>query len=55
MIRVLEKVIICGILVCVIMNVIKHVQLANIQIIKNCSCEKRLIGKLALEYVKMKY
>ena len=44
-IEVLAKMIICGILARVIVNVIKHVKLMN----KNCSCEKCLIGKLILE------
>ena len=44
-IEVLAKMIICGILARVIVNVIKHVKLMN----KNCCCEKCLIGKLVLE------
>ena len=30
--------------------VTKHVKLRNIYMLKNCSCGKRLIGKLVLEF-----
>ena len=38
-----------GILVDVTLSVIKHLKLRNVYMLKNCSCEKRLIGKLVLE------
>ena len=46
MIGILAKVIICEILVHVILSVLSNVKLTNMN---NCSCEKRLIGKLVLE------
>ena len=49
MIRVLVKRVLCGILVFVIVFVIWHVKLMNILDTKNCSFEKRLIGKLLLK------
>ena len=49
MIRVLVKRVLCGILVFVIEFVIWHVKLMNILDTKNCSFEKRLIGKLLLK------
>ena len=49
MIETLVKMIICGILAGVILNIIKHVKLMNIYILKNISCEKHLIGKLVLK------
>ena len=48
MIAVLLKMILCGILAHVIVNVIKHVKFMNILDIKNCSCEKRLIDNISL-------
>ena len=39
----------CEVLVRVIVNVIKHEKTCKYLEIKNCSCEKRLIGKLILE------
>ena len=44
MIGVLAKVIIYGIVVCMIVSVLMHVKLIN----NNCSCKKRLFGKLVL-------
>ena len=44
----LAKTIICGILVHVIVSVIGHVKLTNIQILKIAHVEKYLIGKLEL-------
>ena len=41
---------ICGILVCVIENVIRQVKIDKYSDIKNCSCVKRLFGKLALSW-----
>ena len=46
MTRVLVKKVICGILVQVVASVIMHVKHLDI---KNCSCKKRLIGKLVLQ------
>ena len=39
----------CKVLGRVIVNVIKHEKICKYLEIKNCSCEKRLIGKLVLE------
>ena len=47
MIGTLEKMIIFGILVQVIASVIRH-KIDKYLDIKNCSCEKRLIGELVL-------
>ena len=48
MVGVLVEMIICGILACVIVNVIRHIKLMNIYILKKV-CIKRLFGKLVLE------
>ena len=54
MIGVLIKLMVWGILVRVIVSAVRHAKLTNIvkltNIIKNCSCKKRLFGKLALAY-----
>ena len=56
-IGVLVKMIICGILVRVITGVVRHVKLTNKFLhIKDCSCKKRVFGKLVLAWhVKMRY
>ena len=48
MIGIFVKRVLCGILVHVTPSVIRHLKLMNIKNIENCSCEKRLIGKLVL-------
>ena len=49
MIGVLAKMIICGTLVRVLVNVMMHIKLTNIYILK-LLCEKCLFGKLILAY-----